>query len=165
MFFFFVLFLLYFISFNVIFNSYVISYSMFFVMIENNKIKKKYCAAVTLFWFMSHLYTRAIRHTRICTRTYTHTHTHTHTHRFDFAIFGKIAQLNIQAIKTILVRKIHAKFKFFNENMRSTRDWGQIKRNKLKYQHYLNTMIEKCMVRKFILVKFHASSLQLYYTF
>ena len=34
--------------------------------------------------------------------------------------------------------------KFFNENIRSNEDSGQIERNKLKYLNYLNKMIEKC---------------------
>ena len=44
----------------------------------------------------------------------------------------------------------HAKFKFFNENIRSNKDSGQNERNKPKYLHYLNKMIEKCKIKKFI---------------
>ena len=72
---------------------------------------------------LSHLYI----HTHTC--TYTHTRTHTHTHiDLNFAI----------------------EFKFFNENIRSQKDSRQIERNKVKYLHYLNKMIEKFKMRKFI---------------
>ena len=46
----------------------------------------------------------------------------------------------------------------FNENMRSNKDSGQLGRTKLKHLHYLNKMIEKCNLKNFISVKFHASS-------
>ena len=62
----------------------------------------------------------------ICHFLCTHTHTHTHT-------------------------CTQAKFKFFNESIRSNKDSGQIERNKIKYLHYLNKMIKKCKMRKFIL--------------
>ena len=68
-------------------------------------------------------------YTYINTRARTHTHTHTHTHTRTY---------------------IHAKFKFFYENIRSNKDSGQTERNKLKYFHYLNKMIENCKMKKFI---------------
>ena len=59
-----------------------------------------------------------------------HMRGHTHTHARTHARTGKI--------------------KLFNENVRSNEDSGQIERDKLKYLHYLNKMIEKCKVRKSI---------------
>ena len=55
---------------------------------------------------------------------------HTHTHARTHARTGKI--------------------KLFNENVRSNEDSGQIERDKLKYLHYLNKMIEKCKIKKFV---------------
>ena len=43
---------------------------------------------------------------------------------------------------------MQAKFKFFNENVRSKKDSGQIERNKLKYFHHLNKMIENMQGEK-----------------
>ena len=80
---------------------------------------------------MSHLY------------IHTHTHTHTHTHKHTNTQTRPLA---------------HAQFKFINENIRSNKDSRQIDRNKLKYLHYLNKMIEKCEMKKFNFSKFHASN-------
>ena len=81
-----------------------------------------------------------------------HTHTHTFTQIKLLQFFRKIAKSNTREIKTILVPQnlIHVKFKFFNENIRSNKNSEQTERNKLKYLHYLNKMIEKYKMRKFI---------------
>ena len=67
-----------------------------------------------------------------------HTHTHTYIHAYIYTDIHTYTQY------------AHAKFKFLNENIRSNKDSGQIQRNKLKYLHYLNKMIEKCKMKKFI---------------
>ena len=99
-----------------------------------NFVNMRHCAvhvAIITFWIinynnssfdLSHTYINKRTHAR--THTYTHTHTHTHTHT--------------------------CKIKIFNENVRSNKDSGQTERNKLKYLHYLNKMIEKCKVKNFI---------------
>ena len=43
---------------------------------------------------------------------------------------------------------MQTKFKFFNENIRSNKDSGQIERNKLKYLHHLNKKIENMQGEK-----------------
>ena len=55
-----------------------------------------------------------------------------------------------QPLHTHMLARTHAKFKIFNENIRPNKDSGQIERNKLKYLHYLNKVIEKCKMKKFI---------------
>ena len=45
---------------------------------------------------------------------------------------------------------MHAKFKFLNDNIKSNKDPGQIERNKLTYLQFLNKMIEKYKMRKFV---------------
>ena len=45
---------------------------------------------------------------------------------------------------------MQAKFKFFNENIRSNKDSRQIERNKLTYLHYVSKSIEKYKMSKFI---------------
>ena len=76
-----------------------------------SKSNTRYCiahlATLTLFRVMPHLYTHAhtYKHTHTHTQTHTHTHTHTHTD-LNYAIFGKISQLNTRAIETILFGKI-----------------------------------------------------------
>ena len=57
---------------------------------------------------------------------------------------------------------IHVKFKFFNENIRSKKASGQIKRNKLKCLHYLKKWLKNARWTCSFSVKFHASSLQHY---
>ena len=93
-------------------------------------------------------------HTRTHSHRQTHTHTHTHTHsqKFKFwEFFGKLQNQICEQLRQYWSAKFNAKFKFFNEN-RSKRDSGQTE-NQLKYLHYLNKMIEKCKVRKFIFSK------------
>ena len=81
---------------------------------------------------MSHLYTH--------THTNTNTHTHTQTDS-NFVIFWKNCKIKYMS-NTGTRNIIPKKFLFFNENIRSKRDSGQIERNRLKYLHYLNKMIE-----------------------
>ena len=57
---------------------------------------------------------------------------------------------------------IHVKFKFFNENVRSKKASGQIKRNKLKYLHYLKKWLKNARWACSFSVKFHASGQQHY---
>ena len=74
------------------------------------------------------------------------TQTHRHTDRDRDTDTDTDTHIHTQA-------RTHArtsKIKFFNENIRSNKDSGQIERNKLKYLHYLNKMIEKCKMKKFI---------------
>ena len=72
-----------------------------------SKSNTRYCiadlATLTLLRVMPHLYTHA--HTYKHTHTHTHIHTHTHTD-LNYAIFGKISQLNTGAIETILFGEI-----------------------------------------------------------
>ena len=72
-----------------------------------------------------HIYT----HARARAKKESHTHTD-----FNVIIFGKIVKLTTRAVVTNL---IHAKFKFFSEKIKAKKASGQIKRNKLKYLHYL----------------------------
>ena len=95
----------------------------------------------------THIHTRARAHTHTHTQRERHTHSHTHSHRFKFCDF--LERLRNQ-IHVQLRQYWSAKFKFFNENIRSNMDSGQTERRKLKYLHYLNKMIEKCKMRKFI---------------
>ena len=60
-----------------------------------------------------HTHTNTHKHTHTNTHIHTHKHTHTHTQThthphtdYNFEIFGKIAQANTRAIKTILVHEI-----------------------------------------------------------
>ena len=108
-----------------------------------------------------------VTHVEIMTLLYIHTHTHTHTHTYtythtdlNFAIFWKNRKIKYTSHwdNTGPRKLIHAKFKLFNENIRSTKDSGQIKLHKLKYFHYLNEMIENARCGSSFLVKFHASS-------
>ena len=58
--------------------------------------------------------------------TYTHTHTHTHTHTdLNFANFRKDRKIKYTKFNT-------QKFMFFDENIRTKKTSGEIKRNKLK---------------------------------
>ena len=85
----------------------------------------------------------------LCIHTHTHTHTHTYidTHKYTSSWDNTGSQNLIQA-----------KFQFFNENIRSNKDSGQTEKNKLKYLHYLNKMIENARWGGSILVKFNVSS-------
>ena len=65
------------------------------------------------------------------------THTHTHTHRDTHTDIHTHIHTHMQNSS------------FFNENIRSNKKM-KIERNKLKYLHYLNKMIEKCKMKKFI---------------
>ena len=88
-------------------------------------------------------------YTNIHKRTQTYIHIHTD---LNFAIFWKDRKIKYTCNwdNTGPRNLIQAKFEFFNENIRSKKDSGQIEGNKLKYLHYLNKMIEKCRVKKFI---------------
>ena len=110
-----------------------------------SKIKYVYCvvhvAIQTLFWFISFIYTyayaRTHRHTH--TETQTHTHARKYSHRLKF--FNFLERLWKQMSNwdnTGPQNLIQAKFKIFDENIRSNKDSGQIQRNKLTYLHYLN---------------------------
>ena len=108
-------------------------------------------------FYLSHLYI----HTHTCTQTYTHTQTHTHTHthtnthshshshRLKLCIFLERSWKQIHE-HTDPRNLIQVKFKIFNKNIRSNKDSGQIERKKLTYLHYLNKMIGKYKLRKFI---------------
>ena len=116
-----------------------------------SKIKYVYCvvhvAIQTLFWFVSFIDTYAYA------RTHKHTHTHAHKHSHRLKFFNFLERLRKQMsnwYNTGPRNLIQAKFKIFNENIRSNKDSGQIERNKLTYLHYLNKMIEKYKMRKFI---------------
>ena len=126
------------------------------------KIKYVYCvvhvALKTLLLFVTFIHTYAYAHADIHTHIYTHTHTHTHTLTLTLT-------LTLTQIKTLHFlersrKQIHehtdrrnliqVKFKIFNKNIRSNKDSGQIERKKLTYLHYLNKMIGKYKLRKFI---------------
>ena len=103
----------------------------------------------------THTYTHAHTHTHTYTYTHihTHTHTHTHSHRFKFYNFSERSR---NQIHEQLIQQWYAKFNaikiqvFFNENIRSNKDSGQIERNELAYLHYQNKMTEKYKIKKFI---------------
>ena len=78
-------------------------------------------AIITLFSFVTFIHSWTHTHTHRDTHTDIHTHIHTHMQNSSF----------------------------FNENIRSNKKM-KIERNKLKYLHYLNKMIEKCKMKKFI---------------
>ena len=122
-------------------------------------------AVKTLFSFVTFIHTYTYAHTHIHTRTHTythihihthihtHTHTHTHSHRFKYYNFSERSR---NQIHEQLIQQWYAKFNaskiqvFFNENIRSNKDSGQIERNELAYLHYQNKMTEKYKIRKFI---------------
>ena len=126
-----------------------------------SNINTEYCVVhvviITLFSFVIYTYIhirpyiRAQTHTRKHTHTHIHTHTHSHTY-LNFAIFWKDHEIKYTSNwdNTGPQNLIHPKFKFFNKNFRSNKYSWQIERNKLKYLHYLNKMIEKCKMRRFI---------------
>ena len=118
-----------------------------------SNINRQYCVAhlacLTLFWFMPLLYT----HTSIHTRTHTHTHTHTRTFKLCDFWTNHAIQYTSYWDNTGLRNLMHSKFKFFNDNIKSKKDSGQIERNKVKHLHYLNKIIKKCKLTKFIFSK------------
>ena len=93
-----------------------------------------------------------LRHTR------THTHTREHSHRLKVCYFLERSRSEIKYSSNYdnpgPRNSIQAKFKFFNGNINSKKDPGQIERNKLTYLHYLNKMIEKYKMTKFIFHEF-----------
>ena len=68
--------------------------------------------------------------------------------------FAKIAKSNTGANEAILVREIW--YKQNSSFLMKTSDLTKILGTKLKYLLYLNKMIEKYEMRKFILLKIHA---------
>ena len=94
----------------------------------------------------------AVMFWKIKTHKDTHADTRTLTQIKSLLFFGKIAKRN-QILKQ-LRQSWSAKFKFFNGNINSKKDPGQIERNKLTYLHYLNKMIEKYKMTKFIFHEF-----------
>ena len=119
------------------------------------KIKYVYCvvhvALKTLFLFVTFIHTYAYAHADIHTHpnTHTHTHTHSHSHRLKLCIFLERSRKQIHE-HTDPRNLIQVKFKIFNKNIRSNKDSGQIERKKLTHLHYLNKMIGKYKLRKFI---------------
>ena len=106
-----------------------------------------------MFWFACGNYNIALT----C-----HIYTNTHSHRRIVAIFQKIVKLKTRVNKPGPQNLIHVKFKFFNENVRSKKASGQIKRNKLKYLLYLNKWLKNARWACSFSVKFHASGQQHY---
>ena len=107
---------------------YIVTYKTFcrtmFGIVIRHAFYKLLCPII--FWFIVYLFEI---NTHAHTHTHTHTHIHTHTHTlyesythtdFNVAIFGKIAKLKTRAIVTNL---IHAKFKFFSENISFIKKW------------------------------------------
>ena len=120
------------------------------------KIKYVYCvvhvALKTLLLFVTFIHTYTYAHADI--HTYTHTHTHTHTHTLTLTQIKTLHFLerSRKQIHEHTDRRnlIQVKFKIFNKNIRSNKDSGQIERKKLTYLHYLNKIIGKYKLRKFI---------------
>ena len=122
------------------------------------KIKYVYCvvhvALKTLLLFVTFIHTYAYAHADIHTHTHTHIHTHTHTLTLTLTQIktSHFLERSRKQIHEHTDRRnlIQVKFKIFNKNIRSNKDSGQIERKKLTYLHYLNKMIGKYKLRKFI---------------